>query len=270
MAAAGTVVVAIGQFAPGPDVEANLGVITRQSAAAAERGARVVAFPEYSSFFTAPMSREFVVASQSLDGPFVERLVALAGRHGVRIVAGLSETVDDPDRFSNTVVAVGEAGVEAVYRKQHLYDAFGVSESAWVARGDLAAPQTFDVDGVRFGLQTCYDLRFPEVTRRVVDAGAHAVVVPAEWVPGPLKEFHWRTLVQARAIENTVYVVAPDQTAPNGAGSSLIADPMGVAVASLGEAPDIAVATLSTERVDEVRRVNPSLALRRYRVEPIA
>src|SRR5690606_7712975 len=102
------------------------------------------------------------------------------------------------------------------------------TESKWIAPGDLEAPQLFEVAGLKVGLQTCYDLRFPEVSRTLVDAGADVLAVPSEWVRGPLKEHHWRTLVTARALENTVYVAAADHPAPIGAGNSMVVDPMGV------------------------------------------
>ncbi|MCU1422976.1 MAG: hydrolase, partial [Microbacteriaceae bacterium] len=129
-------------------------------------------------------------------------------------------------------------------------------------------PEIFEVDGIRVGLQTCYDVRFPEVTRRLVDAGAELVLLPAEWVRGPLKEHHWRTLVTARAIENTVYVAAADQAPPVGAGNSMVVDPMGVEVVTIGEVPGVAVAWISANRVAETRVVNPALGLRRFRVLP--
>src|SRR5690606_6563376 len=123
---------------------------------------------------------------------------------------------------------VDGSGVRATYRKLHLYDAFGQRESDWVEPGRIAVPETFEVDGVRFALMTCYDLRFPEVARELVDTGAHAILVPAEWVRGPLKEHHWRTLLHARAIENTVFVAAADHPPPLGVGASMIVDPQGV------------------------------------------
>jgi predicted amidohydrolase len=115
-------------------------------------------------------------------------------------------------------------------------------------------------------LQTCYDVRFPELTRRLVDAGADLILVPAEWVRGPLKEAHWRTLLTARAIENTVYVAAADHAPPVGAGNSMVVDPMGVELVTIGESTDVAVAWVAPERVAEVRRINPALKLRRFDV----
>jgi predicted amidohydrolase len=92
--------------------------------------------------------------------------------------------------------------------------------------------------------------------------------VPSEWVRGPLKEHHWRTLIIARALENTIYVAAADHTPPIGVGNSMIVDPMGVVLASSGEAVDVAVATISPDRVAATRQVNPALQLRRFAVVP--
>jgi len=85
-------------------------------------------------------------------------------------------------------------------------------------------------------------------------------------VPGPLKEDHWTTLLRARAIENTIYVAAAAQCAPTGAGNSMIVDPMGVVLTSLGEQTAAAVAELSEERLRAVRLKNPALELRRFKV----
>ena len=104
------------------------------------------------------------------------------------------------------------------------------------------------------------------MTRRIVDAGADVVCMPAEWVRGPLKEAHWRVLTTARALENTMYVAAADHAPPVGAGNSMIVDPMGVELATIGEATDVAVAWISRARIDAVRRINPALALRRFDV----
>jgi predicted amidohydrolase len=172
------------------------------------------------------------------------------------------------NRFSNTLVALDPRdGLVATYRKQHLYDAFGERESDWVVPGAIDAPQTFRLGELTVGMQTCYDIRFPEVTRRLVDAGVDLVLVPAEWVRGPLKEQHWRTLLTARALENTVYVAAADHAPPIGVGNSMILDPMGVELVTVGETTDIALAWLSAERVRAVRVVNPALNLRRFRVQ---
>ncbi|MFP3464875.1 carbon-nitrogen hydrolase family protein [Leifsonia sp. SIMBA_070] len=262
--------VAVAQFAPGEDRVHNRDVVSGLIAVAASRGARLVILPEYASFFTDPLGASFARNAEGLDGDFVGALSAAAREHAVFVVAGLVERTDEAHKFSNTLVAVDPAGdVVATYRKQHLYDAFGAQESDWVVPGGLEEPQTFEVDGVVVGLQTCYDLRFPEVTRRLADAGADLVAVPAEWVRGPLKEHHWTTLLAARAIENTLYVAAADHPPAIGIGASAILDPMGVTLAGLGETTGVAVAEVSTARIRDVRGRNPALRLRRYRVIPL-
>jgi predicted amidohydrolase len=259
---------AVAQFAPGDDRDRNLAVIEQFASEAAERGASLVVFPEYSSFFEPELGDASVAAAETLDGEFVAGLAAVATKLGIHVVAGMLETAGE--KVSNTLVAVDPAGtVVATYRKLHLYDAFGQRESDRVRAGDIVAPQTFGWQGFTVGMQTCYDIRFPEVTRRLVDAGADLVLVPAEWVRGPLKEQHWRVLVTARAIENTVYVAAADQSPPIGAGNSMVVDPMGVELVTIGEESGIAVADVSLARVASVREKNPALALRRFGVHQI-
>ena len=259
---------AVAQFVPGDDRDRNLAVIEEFATEAASRGATLVVFPEYSSFFEAELGDASVAAAEELDGPFVTGLAAIATSLGIHLVAGMLERAGE--KASNTLVAVDPAGaVVATYRKLHLYDAFGQRESDRVQAGVIKPPETFGWQGFTVGMQTCYDIRFPEVTRRLVDAGAELVLVPAEWVRGPLKEHHWRVLVTARAIENTVYVAAADHAPPIGAGNSMVVDPMGVELVTIGEESAIAVADVTLERVASVRQTNPALALRRFGVHQI-
>lgn len=263
-------VVAVAQFAPGPDTDANLASIRRLTGDAVDLGATLVVFPEYSQFFDARPGPSWSPMAEPLDGPFVAALAELADESGAIIVAGLVERADEILKFHNTIVAVAPTkGLVASYRKLHLYDAFGAAESDWVEPGTIAEPETFAWGGLLVGLQTCYDIRFPEVTRRIVDAGADLVLVPAEWVSGPLKAEHWRTLITARALENTIYVAGADHTPPVGVGMSLVVDPMGVALAALGEAEGVVTAVIDPQRVATVRTINPSLRLRRFRVDVI-
>lgn len=258
--------VAVAQFAPTADERANLGVIEEMTARAAARGARVVLFPEYSSYFVHPFDDTLAAHAEEIGGPFTRGLQRIAGTHDVVVVAGLLERASESGRVRNTVVAVDADGVRASYRKLHLYDAFGQRESDWVEAGPIGPPETFERDGLRFALMTCYDLRFPEVARTLADTGAHVILVAAEWVRGPLKEHHWHTLLQARAIENTLYVAGSDHPPPLGVGGSAIVDPQGVELAGIGTATDIAMGWADAETVERVRLVNPALALRRFDV----
>ncbi|MDQ1528404.1 MAG: deaminated glutathione amidase [Actinomycetota bacterium] len=263
------VAIAVAQFAPLDDAADNLATIRSLCEAAVGRGAKLVVFPEYASYFSPTLGQGFVDAAEPLDGRFIQGVRALAIELDVHLVVGLVERIDEPSRFSNTLVAVSPRGdILATYRKLHLYDAFGEKESTWVKPGEIKPPEIFHFGDFTVGLQTCYDLRFPEVSRRLVDAGVDLVLVPSEWVRGPLKEHHWRTLIIARALENTIYVAAADHTPPIGVGNSMIVDPMGVVLASSGEAVDVAVATISPDRVAATRQVNPALQLRRFAVVP--
>ncbi|APZ34129.1 MULTISPECIES: carbon-nitrogen hydrolase family protein [Microbacterium] len=259
--------IAVAQFAPTADTAANLRTIADLTARAAARGAKVVLFPEYASYFVDPFDPSLAAHAEDLDGPFAQTLREIARRHGVVVVAGLVER-GEGERVRNAVIAVDAEGLRAVSRKLHLYDAFGQRESDWVEPGEITDPQTFEVGGLRFALMTCYDLRFPEVARRLADAGAHVVLVAAEWVRGPLKEHHWRTLLRARAIENTLYVAGADHPPPLGVGASVVVDPQGVEIAGIGTGTDVAVAFADAGSVERVRRVNPALSLRRFRVDP--
>lgn len=259
--------VAVAQFAPGQDKAANLRTIEEHLRTAADRGARLAVLPEFSVFTAPAMDERFVASAEPLDGPSVGRLRELSAELDLTVVAGVNETADG-ERIRNALVGLQDGELRAVYRKVHLYDAFGYRESDRVMAADPQEAALLEVDGFTVGLQTCYDIRFPEVSRTLVDAGADVLAVPAAWAPGPLKEYHWGTLLRARAIENTVYVLGADQTGPTSVGSSVVLDPMGVALAAAGEAPGVAVAQLDRGRLKQVRETNPALVLRRYRVSP--
>lgn len=256
--------VAIAQFSPGEDKSSNVAELRKLAIVATHRGAQVVVAPEYSMFTAKRLDDRYREAAEPLDGKFVTGLQSIARETGAVIVAGAAESQPHNSHIFNTVVAVGPDGILAAYRKIHLYDAFGFRESEIVSPGPITDPAVFDVAGATFGIQTCYDLRFPEITRRLAIAGADVVLIPAQWIPGPLKEDHWTTLIRARAIENTVFVCAADQAPPLGAGHSMIVDPMGITLASLGEQIGTSVAEISPDRVAEVRLKNPSLSHRRF------
>lgn len=258
------------QFSATADKQRNLALAEDLIARAAASGTRVAVLPEASMYLGDAADPEAkYAAAESLDGPFVTALSAAACRHGIHIVAGLTERFPADRRPFNTVITLDASGsLLGAYRKVHLYDAFGWRESDTTRPGPITTPSCFDVDGFRFGVMTCYDLRFPEMARTLVDAGADAIVVPAAWVRGPLKESQWELLLRARAVENTAYVVAAGQNGARCIGNSMVVDPMGSVVAGCGNGTGIATALLDGELVGAVRATNPSLANRRYRVIP--
>ena len=257
--------IALCQIASTNNTHDNLDQIRAAVHEAARQGAHLAVLPEFAMFYVKRLSHEFVESAEGLDGEFVAALKRLARETHVTVVAGMH--VPTAGRVRNTLVAVNPRGdIIATYDKQHLYDAFGSKESDVVEAGVPGDAVQIEVEGARVGLLTCYDLRFPEVARLHADAGTDVLLYPSAWMPGPRKEDHWRTLAKARAIENTVYVVAVSQAPPSGIGSSLAVDPNGITVAELGERPGIVTATLTSERITEVRHTNPSLANRKYRV----
>ncbi|MEU8223734.1 carbon-nitrogen hydrolase family protein [Kribbella sp. NPDC048915] len=260
--------IAVVQTASSYDKAANRDAVTRLVAEAAQDRPDVVVLPEAMMYDFAVEGGSVADAAEPLDGEFVTTLKKAAVEHGVAIVAGMFEPSCDQHRPYNTLLAVGADGVLlGAYRKIHLYDAFGYKESDQLTPGDVA-PVVIQLGDHALGLMTCYDLRFPELSRALVDAGADVLVVPAAWVRGPLKEHHWSTLLTARALENTCYVVAAAQNGQKYCGLSQIIDPQGVPIAAVGEADGHATATISTTRLTEVRNRNPSLANRRYTVVP--
>lgn len=258
--------ISLGQICSGDDKAANLAVIADQTERAACEGSRLIVFPEFAMYDLAVPDGRFIANAEPLDGPFVAALVALSLRHDIAIVAGMLESAPGEDRASNTLVAVSGGALVAVYRKIHLYNAFGVRESDLIIPGDNGGAVTFDLDGLTVGLHTCYDVRFPESSRELVDAGADLLLLPASWAPGPRKEHHWRVLSQARAIENTVYFAAVSQAPPISTGGSMLIDPMGIVVGEIGEAVDVVTLEISPERIAHVRAKNPSLSDRRFGV----
>ncbi len=223
-------------------------------------GADLVVFPEAFARDFGEAGSDVSEYAEGLDGPFVQQVAATAAARSTTVVAGMFETSADPDRPNNTLVMRGAA--EAAYRKIHLYDSFGYRESDRLVAGPIG-PTVVSIGGWQVGLMTCYDLRFPELARMLVDRGAELLVLPAAWVAGPRKVDHWTTLVRARAIENTVFVAAAAQPGPRYSGHSLIVDPLGDVLAEAGDGPAVVRAQLDHETLISARATNPSLANRR-------
>ena len=223
----------------------------------------LIVLPEAAMYDFGQPSDDLASAAEKLDGPFVGLLHQQARLNNTTIVAGMFEHHPDGHPF-NTLVVVDPDGLQATYRKVHLYDSFGYRESDRLAAGAIA-PTVVRIADLQVGLMTCYDLRFPEMARLVVDAGADTLVVPAAWVAGDHKLHHWRTLVSSRAIENTVNVLATAQSGPRYTGHSMAVDPMGTVLVEAGEHDETLVADLTFDSVTTARDVNPSLANRRIR-----
>jgi predicted amidohydrolase len=265
-----TVRVAAIQMTSGSDVAANQESIFRLIDRASELGATYLQLPEYSTYW-GPRSG-YEAAAKTLDDGFIRQLGLVAKGRGVTVHVGSMLEPAPEGRFFNTSVVIGPSGdVVAVYRKVHLFDAQppgGVTyfESEFISAGSQM--RVVAVGEMRLGLSICFDVRFAELYRALVLAGANVLAVPAAFSAqtGPA---HWEVLVRARAIENHAFVIAATQvgTTREGLathGHSMVVDPWGQIIAeskSVGE--DVLIADLDLEQVESRRGQIEVLRLRR-------
>lgn len=260
------------QMRCGDDKQRNRERAATLVADAAARGARLVVLPEM-FFWRGPPERQRAEA-EPLDGPTLGAMSGLARRHRIVLVAGsIFERASDAELPFNTCAVFGEDGaLLGSYRKIHLFDveipgAVSVRESERVGAG--TTPVCVDTSVGRLGLSVCYDLRFPELYRRLVDDGAELLCVPSAFT-FTTGAAHWELLLRARAVENQCWVLAPNQTGPveHGPlvwGHSSIVDPWGTVAACASEGDSVAVAKVDFALQAEVRRNLPALAHRRVR-----
>lgn len=263
---------ALVQFASTTDAEANRDALdVRLGELSPAGGLDLVVLPEAAMRDFGSADDDLGADAETLDGPFVQLLSRHAKRLGATVIGGMFEATDAQSIKSlpfNTLVVLGPDGaLRATYRKIHLYDSFGYRESDRLLPGAIS-PVVVDVEGTLVGLMTCYDLRFPELTRLLVDAGAQVLVVPAAWVQGDIKLDHWTTLLRARAIENTIPVLATGQCGARYVGHSLVIDARGSIVDEAGDEPATIRAEIDLDEVAVVRGENPSLMNRRIRSVP--
>jgi predicted amidohydrolase len=265
--------VAAVQLSAQGDVAANLAECRARVEQAVALGASVVVLPENFAYM-GPEEGKRSIAEKigDDDGPIGRALSEMAAACGVTVIAGgMPERSADPTRPYNTCVAYGERGeLIARYRKIHLFDVdlsdgTTLRESNATAFGD--EPVVVDVGGFKVGLSICYDLRFPELYRALVDRGAEVLVVPAAFTVHTGRD-HWHVLLRARAIESQCFVAAAAQWGkhPGGRttyGHSLVVDPWGTVVADSPDRSGVVIGDVSREALEKVRKALPSLRHRR-------
>lgn len=255
------------------DKERNLEVAEQLIDEAAQRGAEVVALPEYVNFLG---PRELHEANaEPIPGPTTERFAAKARQHGIYLLGGsILERSPIPGKYYNTSVLFDPEGeIRAIYRKIHLFDVdltgnVTSNESATILPGQEIV--TAEIAGHTVGLTICYDVRFPELYRLLALAGAELIFVPAAFTLYTGKD-HWHVLLRARAIENQCYIAAPAQIGPHDPGQqcyghSLVADPWGTVIAEATNQVGVVVTELDFAYLRQVRVQLPSLANRRPEV----
>lgn len=264
-----TVRAAVVQLLADEDTSGNIARAGDMVQAAALSGARLVVLPEKWNWW-GPASRT-AEGAEDLGGPSLAAARAWARELGVAIVAGsVLERIGDGSRAYNTSVLIAPDGRDlAIYRKVHLFDVtvdgHEYRESDAVEPGKALA--TGEAAGLSVGLSVCYDLRFPELYRDLVHAGATAITVPANFTV-PTGDAHWEVLLRARAIEDQCFVLAAGQcgehaTGEGAWGHSMIVDPWGRVLAHVDEGEGFACADLDLDEQQRVRQSLPALRHRR-------
>jgi deaminated glutathione amidase len=267
--------VAVVQLSSGERIAENLEVVARLVGEAAGRGAKLVVLPENFAFMGRDEDRRAHAEPLGDTSAPIQRLLSkLAREHAVTLVGGgMPERHENAEVPFNTAVVFDERGTLASsYRKIHLFDVdltdgTVLKESACTAPG--VAPVVVKAGGFGVGLSICYDLRFPELYRRLVDEGAELLLVPAAFTLHTGKD-HWHVLLRARAIEAQCYVAAAAQCGkhPLGRatyGHSLVADPWGTVVAECSDGIGYALARIEAKKLEEVRSSLPSLKHRIFK-----
>lgn len=255
-----------------PDLAKNLAQAEELIDLATRRGAELVTLPENFSFLgdeTSKFSRaeDICLASEKF-------IKTMAQRYRITLLGG-GYPVPAPDgRTYNRALLVNANGEElSRYDKVHLFDVDLPDGNNYQESQDVTSGSTLpDVHHSErlgtLGISVCYDVRFPELYRHLSKAGAEVLIVPAAFTAFTGKD-HWQVLLQARAIENTCYVIAPAQTGFHNArrqthGHAMIIDPWGITLADAGDNVGMAIAEINPGRLEQVRRQMPSLKHRAF------
>jgi deaminated glutathione amidase len=255
------------QFSARPEIETNLKTSLRLTHEAAKAGAKLITLPEYFSGVRTEGHRVIPTSFRESEHPAIPALAAAAKELNVWILLGSLGVVRADGRIDNRSYLIDPAGrIAARYDKIHLFDVNleagkEYRESATIAPGSVAVVADTPWGGL--GLSICYDLRFPQLFRRLAHEGATMLAIPAGFTKLTGKA-HWHTLCRARAIENGAYAIAPCQngTLEGGAecfGHSLIVDPWGEVLADGGEDEGVVIAEIDPAKVVEARRRIPAL-----------
>jgi predicted amidohydrolase len=251
------IIAAAAQFNVRPgDVDANLVQAREALGRASDRGAQLVVLPEmWSSGFAGKKLADLAMRTAGI----VEELLEVSRRRGLVIVGSMPEPHND--RVYNTIHLMDNGRLTGVYRKIHLFSLLG-EDRVFSAGDDVLLAET---SVGKIGVVICYDLRFPELSRRLAIEGAQILCIPAQW-PNPRSE-HWRTLLLARAIENQCFVVASNTCGVVGKldffGMSMIIGPRGEVLAEAGDRQGEITAPLDMRDMDDWRSQIPCFRDRR-------
>jgi deaminated glutathione amidase len=235
---------------------------------AAKDKARLICFPEFQMAYSPPEQKPQALhkIAEKINGNFVSTLSYSAKQNKINVIATIYEinnTNKQNHKVFDTAIIINDLGkLKSVYRKVHLYDALGFKESKKLVAGSIIERPTRTSVG-NLGLLICYDMRFPEISRILTVNGARILASPSAWVAGFMKQEHWEIMVKARAIENGVYIIAPNQVGNIYCGHSMVIDPFGSTLVDMGNREGIEIIDIDSSRIDTIRRTLPLLMNRR-------
>lgn len=255
-------------MASGEDKADNLRKARAMAASAVEKGAKLIVLPELFNYLPERITFEgYSRNAENLKGQTIDTLTKIVEENSVVMVAG-SLTESSHGRLFNTSCLITPGGKIEAYRKVHLFNYGSINESSVFHEGE--EPKVAEYDGLKIGLTTCFDLRFPELYRAEALLGAVLITNVAAFLERTGRA-HWMVLLRARAIENQVFIVAANQArsergGPVYYGNSTIIDPWGRIIARAGEDEQLLLADIEPREVGEVRDKMPIFASRRPRV----
>ena len=265
--------IGIVQMKSSTDKVENLETSIRFVKEAGRKNTDYLFFPEFQMAYSPgnqKLDELYFVAESISNSNFLKKLRKESQRYNIGIVGTMFEKNNRIDkRVFDTAFVINKNGkLMSIYRKLHLYDAFGFQESTKFINGDKIAKPCKTPFG-KMGLMICYDLRFPELARILALQGSDIIAVPSGWVNGVMKEEHWITMLKARAIENGSYIIAPNQVGNIFCGRSMILDPLGTVLTDMGDKIGLEIVEINKERINQVRQILPLLRNRRedvYRI----
>ncbi len=221
-----------------------------------------IVFPEMYEIVCPP--EEVGNYAHTVPSEFTEKVSRLAKTYAVNIIGGSIFEKDGTVVYNTAVVYNREGEICGKYRKMHLFDAFNYGESKGINSG--SEPLLVVLDGLTFGTAICYDIRFPEIFRYYALHGAQVVFLPAAYFQP--NHDHWQLNIRSRALDNTLFIMSCNQTGKRFVGRSMVADPWGVMVSSMGIEEGYYIADIDVQRIQEIRQRLPFLENRRFDVVP--
>jgi deaminated glutathione amidase len=262
------------QMASSPNVSANLLEAEKLIAEAVKAGAKLVALPENFALMGDSETDKLKAKESDGSGPIQDFLAATAKKYAVWVVGGtIPLAAKNPNKVRASCLVYNDRGERvARYDKVHLFDVnvpdthevYRESDTIEAGDNDLVIDTPFG----RLGIAVCYDLRFPEIFRRLAHGGMDVLIIPSAFT-AQTGAAHWELLIRARAVENLCYVIAPNQGGfhLNGRktfGHSMIVDPWGTVLDCYKTGGGFVIADIDLERLEKVRAAFPALSHRRF------